>query len=84
MDDSTERIVKALQLVCLLLPPANRRRLHLLLRLMNKMSTNDKLVLDETQPSRTLVCYLVLIFSKGTARSSFANLVGSIGRALDC
>ncbi|XP_053393922.1 DEP domain-containing protein 1B-like isoform X2 [Mercenaria mercenaria] len=55
MDDCTERIIKALQLVCLILPPANRRRLHLLLRLMNKMSTNRKLVLDETQPSRTLL-----------------------------
>ncbi|XP_060555654.1 DEP domain-containing protein 1B-like isoform X2 [Ruditapes philippinarum] len=55
LDDSTERIIKALQLVCLILPPANRRRLHLLLRLMNKMSTNNKLVLDETQPSRTLL-----------------------------
>ncbi|XP_052775125.1 DEP domain-containing protein 1B-like isoform X2 [Mya arenaria] len=55
MDDCTERIVKALQLVCLLLPPANRRRLHLLLRLMNKMAANSRLVLDETQSSRTLL-----------------------------
>ncbi|KAL4236703.1 DEP domain-containing protein [Mactra antiquata] len=55
MDDSTDRIIKALQLVCLLLPPANRRRLHLLLRLMNKMSTNQKLCLDRTQSSRTLL-----------------------------
>ncbi|XP_052243752.1 DEP domain-containing protein 1B-like isoform X3 [Dreissena polymorpha] len=61
MDDCTERIVKALQLVCLLLPPANRRRLHLLLRLINKMATNDKLVLDKTQPLRL---FLLETFSR--------------------
>jgi len=61
MDDSTERIVSALQLVCLLLPPANRRRLHLLLRLINKMATNIKLVLDESQSSRTLVSHKNLL-----------------------
>ena len=60
-DDTVDRIKRALQLVLLLIPPANRRRLHLLLRLMNKISTNEKLVLDESQPSRNLVNYFFSI-----------------------
>ncbi|XP_050400821.1 DEP domain-containing protein 1B isoform X4 [Patella vulgata] len=46
---------KALQLVCLLLPPANRRKLQLLLKLMYKMTINQDLNLDPSQSTRSLV-----------------------------
>lgn len=53
--DREERIKDALQLVCLLLPPANRRKLHLLLKLMGRMSDNPQIELDVNQTTRTLV-----------------------------
>ena len=49
------RVQEALQICCLLLPPANRRKLHLLLRLMNKMANNEELVIDGEQTTRDLV-----------------------------
>ncbi|KAK3089623.1 hypothetical protein FSP39_005143 [Pinctada imbricata] len=54
-DDILERTRDALQLVCLLLPPANRRKLHLLLKLMSKMADNRELHLDDKQTTRTLL-----------------------------
>ncbi|XP_062582034.1 DEP domain-containing protein 1B-like [Saccostrea cucullata] len=53
--DREERIKDALQYVCLLLPPANRRKLHLLLKLMSRMSDNPKIELDVCQTTRALV-----------------------------
>ncbi|GFN95197.1 dep domain-containing protein 1a [Plakobranchus ocellatus] len=52
---SEERARNALQLVALLLPPANRRKLHLLFKLMIKMTSNPNLCLDSTQTTRSLV-----------------------------
>ncbi|XP_074642684.1 DEP domain-containing protein 1A-like [Tubulanus polymorphus] len=50
-----ELINDVLQVCCMCLPPAKKRKLHLLLRLMNKMVNNDKLRLDDKIPIRTLV-----------------------------
>ncbi|XP_071533389.1 uncharacterized protein [Panulirus ornatus] len=47
--------VSSLQLLLLLLAPVRRRKLHLLLRMMSKMSSNDKLTLDPEQTTRALV-----------------------------
>ncbi|KAK3579133.1 hypothetical protein CHS0354_022153 [Potamilus streckersoni] len=55
IDNTSQRIKRALQLVCLLLPPPQRRKLHLLLRLMNKICNNRKLQLDDTQPIQSLI-----------------------------
>ncbi|XP_041357384.1 DEP domain-containing protein 1B-like isoform X2 [Gigantopelta aegis] len=52
---SEDKTRTALSLVCLLLPPANRRKLQLLLKLMYKMSNNPKLRLNEEQSTRDLV-----------------------------
>ncbi|XP_064625185.1 DEP domain-containing protein 1B-like [Lineus longissimus] len=49
------KLISALQICCLLLPPGNRRKLHLLLRLMNKMVNNTELHLDDDLPIRTQV-----------------------------
>ncbi|KAL8581468.1 hypothetical protein ACOMHN_004353 [Nucella lapillus] len=49
-----ERTVKALQLVCLFLPPASRRKLHFLLKLMSKMAANPFLTFDPSQTTRSL------------------------------
>ncbi|KAK7887149.1 hypothetical protein WMY93_026770 [Mugilogobius chulae] len=47
---------EALQISCLLLPPPNRRRLQLLLRLMARVSQNQQLPsLNDTIPTRTLM-----------------------------
>ncbi|KAJ8305958.1 hypothetical protein KUTeg_016503, partial [Tegillarca granosa] len=54
-DDYKEKTKKSLQLICLLLPPANRRKLHLLLKLMNKMAVNKELNLDDTTTVRALL-----------------------------
>ncbi|XP_071118209.1 DEP domain-containing protein 1B-like [Haliotis cracherodii] len=54
-EDTEERTRRALRLVCLLLPPANRRRLQLLLKLMYKMCNNQDLCLDRTQTTRQLL-----------------------------
>ncbi|XP_046560281.1 DEP domain-containing protein 1A-like isoform X2 [Haliotis rubra] len=54
-EDTEERTRRALRLVCLLLPPANRRRLQLLLKLMYKMCHNQELCLDRTQTTRQLL-----------------------------
>ncbi|VDI58246.1 Hypothetical predicted protein [Mytilus galloprovincialis] len=55
VENIIERIKKSLQLVFLLVPPPNRRKLHLLLKLMNKMFNNTKLQLDSEQNTRTLL-----------------------------
>lgn len=58
--------VEALQVCCLLLPPASRRKLQLLMRLMTKACVNHQLpLLNDTIGTRTLVIffYPFLIFS---------------------
>ncbi|XP_025111005.1 DEP domain-containing protein 1B-like isoform X3 [Pomacea canaliculata] len=50
-----ERVTKALQVVCLFLPPASRRKLQFLLKLLSKMAANSLLVLDHDQSTRSLV-----------------------------
>lgn len=54
-----QRLTSSLRLCCMTLPPANRRKLHLLLRLMFKMSDNKELELerDEDQNLRDLVTF---------------------------
>lgn len=50
--------VEALQVCCLLLPPANRRKLQLLMRLMAKVCANPSLpALNDTIGARTLVIH---------------------------
>lgn len=52
-------VVEALQVCCLLLPPANRRKLQLLMRLMTKACINHHLPsLNDTIGTRTLVIYI--------------------------
>ncbi|XP_060083645.1 uncharacterized protein LOC132562884 [Ylistrum balloti] len=53
--DIKERKKLALQTVCLLLPPANRRKLQLLIKLMSKMVENPKLQLDDNKSTRALL-----------------------------
>lgn len=51
-----ERVKQAVRLVLLLLPPANRRKLHLLLRFLNKVKANTELQLaDNPDALQTLV-----------------------------
>ena len=52
---SKNRVIDALRICCLLLPPPNRRKLHLLLRLMVKMSENVELNVDDSTGTRKLV-----------------------------
>lgn len=47
--------IELLQLLTLLLPPDQRRKLHLLLRFMAKVSANQKLLLDPEIQMKTLV-----------------------------
>ena len=47
--------IESLQLLTLLLPPDHRRKLHLLLRFMAKVTSNTQLVLDKEIPMKTLV-----------------------------
>lgn len=47
--------IESLQLLTLLLPPDHRRKLHLLLRFMAKVTSNTQLVLDKEIPTKTLV-----------------------------
>ena len=47
--------IEILQLLTLLLPPDRRRKLHLILRFMAKVSANEKLALDSEIPIKTLV-----------------------------
>lgn len=51
--------IELLQLLTLLLPPDRRRKLHLILRFMAKVSANEKLVLDSDIPIKTLVSFPV-------------------------
>lgn len=52
-----EALTKALQLLLLFLPAANRRILHMLLKLMNKMMHNDDLVITDCVDKRQLVSH---------------------------
>ncbi|XP_012937092.1 DEP domain-containing protein 1A [Aplysia californica] len=52
---SESRAKNSLQLITLLLPPANRRKLHMLFKMMVKMTANPNLCLDPTQTTRSLV-----------------------------
>ncbi|KAI8774264.1 dep domain-containing protein 1a [Biomphalaria glabrata] len=61
-----ERAKNSLQMVSLLLPPANRRKLHLLFKMMTKMNSNPNLFLDYTQTTRSL---LLSTFYKGIIHS---------------
>lgn len=62
------RAVEALQISCLLLPPENRRRLQLLVRMMARISFNkDFPPLSELVKTRTLVRQKVLDKAFGAA-----------------
>ena len=49
--------IESLQLLTLVLPPSQRRKLHLLLRFMAKVAANTQLVLDPDVPLKTLVIH---------------------------
>ena len=51
-----KRLVQSLQLALLFLPPANRRILHMLLKLLNKTASNTELILDPEISNKKLVC----------------------------
>ena len=53
--------IESLQLITLLLHPDLRRKLHLLLRFMAKVSANPKLCLDDNVSTKMLVCYYKLL-----------------------
>lgn len=56
---------EALQVSCLLLPPPNRRRLQLLLRLMARVCQNPQLPpLNDTIATRTLVLLFLTVYSQ--------------------
>ena len=58
-----ERVKQAVRLVLLLLPPANRRRLHLLLRFLSKVKANTELQLaDSPDALQTLVSFYFCLF----------------------
>ncbi|CAG5124142.1 unnamed protein product [Candidula unifasciata] len=50
-----DRAKNSLQMITLLLPPANRRKLHFLFKMMMKMTLNPNLCLDPSQTTRSLV-----------------------------
>ncbi|KAK2164134.1 hypothetical protein LSH36_68g05011 [Paralvinella palmiformis] len=52
---SRNRVYEVLQLCCLLIPPANKRKLHLLLRFMNKASNNVELQIDGNNSMKELI-----------------------------
>lgn len=53
------KAVEALQISCLLLPPENRKRLQLLVRMMVRISFNKDLPpLSESVRTRNLVCIM--------------------------
>ena len=58
---SRNRVQDVLQICCLMLPPANRRKLHLLLRFMNKVTYNEQLALDK-KSNRQLVRNLLICY----------------------
>ncbi|KAF6018784.1 DEPDC1 [Bugula neritina] len=53
--ENEQRLTKSLQLILLFLPPSNRRVLHMVLRLLHKLSKNKQLVLDENKSNKALV-----------------------------
>uniref|UniRef100_H2Z936 DEP domain-containing protein n=1 Tax=Ciona savignyi TaxID=51511 RepID=H2Z936_CIOSA len=56
--ETKEVAVETLQLCLMLLPPSNRRKLHLLLRLMAKVSTNPHLThINKNMPTRVLLLH---------------------------
>lgn len=48
---------EAYQLVLLFLPASNRRVLHMMLKLMNKLSANEDLALSSRDTNRNTVSY---------------------------
>lgn len=56
--DFKERMIEALQLVLLFLPPANRRILHMLLKLLHKTVNKDELILDPNMSNKRLVRHI--------------------------
>ncbi|KAH9523688.1 hypothetical protein Btru_040659 [Bulinus truncatus] len=63
---SEDRAKNSLQIVSLLIPPSNRRKLHLLFKMMTKMTSNPNLCLDYTQTTQSLV---LSTFHHGIIRS---------------
>jgi len=53
--DCEQELVTMLQHICLLVPPAQRRQLQILLRYLGKISTNPRLVLHDHYTNRQLV-----------------------------
>lgn len=54
-DVNESMMLEAFQLGCLLLPTVNRRQLHLLLRVINKMSGNCDLILESRVSNKEFV-----------------------------
>ena len=54
--------IELLQLLTLLLPPDRRRKLHLILRFMAKVSANERLLLDPEIQMKTLVISAVILY----------------------
>ena len=54
--------IELLQLLTLLLPPDRRRKLHLILRFMAKVSANERLLLDPEIQMKTLVISSVILY----------------------
>ncbi|XP_068240420.1 DEP domain-containing protein 1A-like isoform X2 [Palaemon carinicauda] len=53
--EGKEAAITSIQLMLLMLEPVRRRKLHLLLRMMKKMSHNEKLTITDEQPTRAMV-----------------------------
>ena len=54
--DCEEELVTALQHFCIMMPPARRRQLQVLLRYLGKISSNPRLVLHDHFTNRQQVC----------------------------
>jgi len=59
--DCDAELLKVLQHFCLLVPPARRRQLQILLRYLGKMSTNPHLVLHDRFTNKQQACLLFSI-----------------------
>ncbi|XP_064122053.1 DEP domain-containing protein 1A-like isoform X2 [Macrobrachium nipponense] len=53
--EGKEAAITSIQLMILMLEPVRRRKLHLLLRMMKKMSHNEKLAISDKQTTRAMV-----------------------------
>ncbi|OXB72697.1 UNVERIFIED_CONTAM: hypothetical protein H355_003629 [Colinus virginianus] len=82
--------VEALQISCLLLPPENRRKLQLLVRMMARISSNKDLPpLSESVRTRVLVCIVISgVIYDTKQKTSFThcakNMVQSFSRCILC